>query len=60
MVNFIGSAAEGEHKANGKPSAIAIVAAREKLSTEVTEITVDARQRVKAFSIIWYGAVVSW
>ena len=52
MANFIGSVAEGEHKASGKPSATAIVAAREKLSTEVTEITVDARQRVKAFNSI--------
>lgn len=52
LVNLVDSAFEGEDRVSGRPSAIAIVAAREKLSTDVTETTVDARQSVKAFKSI--------
>lgn len=52
LVNLAESPSEGEDRVSGKPSAIAIVAAREKLSTDVTETTVDARQSVNAFKSI--------
>jgi hypothetical protein len=42
---------EGDAKGNESPRTTARVAAREKLSTVVIEMTVDARQRFKALNI---------
>jgi len=41
----------GDEMERGIPSIIARKAAKEKLRTEVTEITVDARHRLNDFSI---------
>ena len=40
----------------GMPSAIASIAAREKLRSEIMEITVDARQRLKDLRRVGKGA----
>jgi hypothetical protein len=50
---FVGAAKE-----SGTPNKTARDAAREKFSTDVIEITVDARQRLKAFRSAWRGAGV--
>ena len=48
----------GPENIRGKPNETASVAAREKLSTAVIEITVEARQRLMALRILCIGAAV--
>lgn len=48
----------GEARVRGSPRRIASVAAREKLRTDVMDITVEARQRFKDFTSDESGATV--
>lgn len=48
---------DGVENDRGRPTATASVAASEKLSTDVMETTVDARQRLNVLRIKWSGAL---
>lgn len=58
MPTLLATDVEGEDKDSGRPSIIAIVRAKEKLSNEVTEIIVDARQRLSDFRRVERGATL--
>ena len=49
---------DGEARVRGNPRRIASVAAREKLRTDVMDITVEARHRFNDFTRLGSGAVV--
>jgi hypothetical protein len=50
---------EGVARVSGRPRRIASVAAKEKFSNAVALITVDARQRLKAFRTLHTGELES-
>lgn len=50
---------DGVDSNSGKPNVIARTAAREKFSTEMIEVTVDAKQRLRALRSRCWGAVMS-
>jgi len=49
---------EGAESVSGRPIETASVAAREKFRTDVTEMTVEARHRLKDLSTMYFGAFV--
>ena len=56
--NLTGRDAPGEETIRGMLRIAAVVPAKEKLRTHVTDTTVDARQRLKAFRTLHNGETV--